>query len=113
MEGTTYRILQVKDSSTSLPSSSMEIFKNDVEMSKLCAENSHAWKLRKQMVLSLKELDEYVEDDPPVIDFENYLNWCHGKSKNKAIIGLTLSKTTSCGFMTPERVTKRHRRIYA
>lgn len=62
-------------------------------MSKLSDDNFHVWKSRIQLVLSFKELDEYIEDDPPEPESDNYRKWRRGDNKAKAVIGLTLSDT--------------------
>lgn len=53
--------------------------------------NFLAWKQKIQLVLSLRELDDYTQDDPPVEDAEVYREWCKCDRKEMAIIGLSLS----------------------
>lgn len=49
-------------------------------MYKLCAGNFHAWKSRIKLVLLIKELDEYIEYNPPGIESEGYHKWVTGET---------------------------------
>ena len=52
--------------------------------------NYHAWKIRIQHVLTLKNLKKYITDDPPS-DSTELATWASQDEKAQAIIGLTLS----------------------
>ena len=41
--------------------------------------------------MSLKELDDYIEEDPPASDSEHHKSCRRADNKAKAVIGLTLS----------------------
>ena len=73
----------------------MDFDKDGMKITKLSDDNYHTWKSRIQLILSLKELDEYIEDDPPSDDSdkESLRKWRRCDSKAKAVIGLTLSDT--------------------
>ena len=43
----------------------MDSEKSAYSVEKLRDDNYHVWKHRVELVLGLKELDEYIEDDPP------------------------------------------------
>ena len=71
----------------------MDFDKDVIKMAKLCDDNFHVWKARIKLVLSLKELDSFIEEDPPASDSDDYQSWCRADNKAKAVIGLTLSDT--------------------
>ena len=52
--------------------------------------NFHAWKQKIVLILSLKDLDEFIEDDPPTEKSE-LCKWTKSDRKARAIIGLSLS----------------------
>ena len=66
-----------------------------IRIDKLREDNFHTWKTRIHLVFSLKELDNYLTDDPPARECDNYpatyAEWRKGDLKAKALIGLTLS----------------------
>ena len=62
-----------------------------IRIDKLRDDNFHTWKTRIQLVLSLKEVDGYISDDPPDRESDSYSEWNKGDLKAKALIGLTLS----------------------
>ena len=64
-----------------------------IRIEKLREDNFHTWKTRIQLVLSLKEVDNFVTDDPPKNESDStaYSEWRKNDLKAKAIIGLTLS----------------------
>ena len=66
-----------------------------IRIDKLREDNFHTWKTRIQLVMSLKEVDNYITDDPPARESDNYpatyAEWRKGDLKAKALIGLTLS----------------------
>ena len=64
-----------------------------IRIDKLREDNFHTWKTRIQLVLSLKEVDSYISDDPPDRESDSYSEWRKGDLKAKALIGLTLSDT--------------------
>lgn len=68
----------------------MDLFKEDMNMSELCANKAHDWKSRIHMVLSLKEIDEYIEDDPLAYNSEEYRKWSCSNNKAKATIKLAI-----------------------
>ncbi len=47
-----------------------------IKLEKLNNTNFHAWKQKIQLVLSLRELDDFIDDDPPAMDADNYREWC-------------------------------------
>ena len=58
---------------------------------KLRDDNFHIWKARIQLILSFKEVDTHLVDDPPDRTAEAFPAWHKADVKAKAIIGLTLS----------------------
>ena len=60
------------------------------KIDKLNDSSYHAWKQKVEHLLVLKDLWEYVEDDPPPGDVHNP-TWTKSDRKCRAIIGLTLS----------------------
>ncbi len=62
-----------------------------LKVDKLDATNYFSWKQNIQLVLSLRELDEFIEQEPPAEDARNYLDWKKSDRKAKAVIGLSLS----------------------
>eukprot|EP00171_Calliarthron_tuberculosum_P004339 IDg4339t1 len=62
-----------------------------LKIDKLNNDNFHIWKSRVQLVLSLRELDDYLTSDSPGTDSNDSLKWSKGDRKAKAIIGLTIS----------------------
>lgn len=71
----------------------MDSSKDYFKIAKLSDDNYHVCKSCIQLVLSLKELDEYLEDDLRAEDSDAYRTWRRGDNKAKAVIGLTLSGT--------------------
>ncbi len=59
---------------------------------KLSDSNFHTWKQRIMFVLAIKELDDYVEDDPPPRDDPNYNKWISSDRKAQAFVGLSLGE---------------------
>ncbi len=62
-----------------------------IKLKKLNNTNFHAWKQKIQLVLSLRELDNFINDDPSAMDADNYREWCKNDRKAAALIGLSLS----------------------
>ena len=66
-----------------------------VQVPKLSETNFHTWKQRVQYLLAMKDLDDYIYDDPPTAaddpDGSKSSKWARGDRKAKAVIGLTLS----------------------
>ena len=68
-------------------------------MEKLSDSNYHVWKEHIESVLCLKDLDIYIEEDPPVVEGapdvvqarSELAIWRRGDRKAKAIIRLALS----------------------
>lgn len=46
----------------------MDVEEESIEIARLCYTNFHVWESRIQLVLSLRELDDCIEDDPPAMD---------------------------------------------
>ena len=73
----------------------MDLNKSTVNIEKLSDNNFHIWKKRIQFVLSYRELDDYIDEDPPERDTEDYpalyTAWKKKDKKTQAIIGLNLS----------------------
>ena len=57
---------------------------------KLCDSNFHAWKQKIVLILALKDLDDFIENDPPTEEKELSM-WMKNDRKARAIIGLSLS----------------------
>lgn len=62
-----------------------------LRVDKLQRENFHSWKTQIQLLLSLRELDDYIDDDPPGRNSEDWKELNKGDRKEKAIIGISLS----------------------
>ncbi len=62
-----------------------------IKLEKVNNTNFHAWKQEMQFVLSLRQLYDFVNDDPPTMDADNYPEWCKNDRKAVARIGLSLS----------------------
>lgn len=62
-------------------------------LDKLRDDNFHIWKARIQLVLSLKDVESHLTDDPPDETSGTYVAWQKADAKARAIIGLTLSDT--------------------
>ena len=58
---------------------------------KLTHKNYHVWKQRIIHLLALRDLDEYIDEDPPSDDSTSITVWRKKDRKAQAIIGLTLS----------------------
>ena len=65
---------------------------SSLQVPKLSESNFHSWKQRIMFVLAIKELDEYIEDDPPARDDPDYKKWIRNDRKAQAFIGLTLGE---------------------
>lgn len=66
----------------------MDSDSTSTRIEKLNTSKHHAWKIRVQHVLALKDLEEYLVDDPPSQD---RTTWGKKDKKAHAIIGITLS----------------------
>ncbi len=67
---------------------------SSTKIDKLNHSNYHFWKIRVQHILTLKDLDDFLEEDPLVQTYSNtaeFLQWKKKDRKAQAIIGLTLS----------------------
>ncbi len=64
---------------------------SSIKVDKFINSNFHALKQKIQLVLSLRELDDYIQDDPPIDDAEVYRDWCKYDRKAMAVIGISLS----------------------
>lgn len=69
----------------------MDFKSSGMKVDKLRDDNFHTWKHRFLLILSLKELYEYLNELNPAPDSIEYLKWCLGDRKAKALISLTLS----------------------
>ena len=69
----------------------MDIGKGGITIDKLRDDNFHTWKQRIRFVLSIRDLDDYLEDDPPKSTDPEYRTWRSGDKKARALIGLSLS----------------------
>lgn len=69
----------------------MDFGKDELKISKLNDDNFHVWKSRILLVLALKELDQFIVDNPPPASSDGYQKWQKSDNKAKAIIGLNLS----------------------
>ena len=93
----------------------MESDSTTTRIEKLNDTNYHAWKIRVQHVLALKDLEEFITDDPPA---ENQAAWTKKDKKAQAIIGLTLSdellenvrevETAKLMWLTIKNIFERH-----
>ncbi|CDF39891.1 unnamed protein product [Chondrus crispus] len=63
-----------------------------VRIEKLTASNFYIWKQKIQLLLALRDVDQYVLDDiPENATSDDRRKWIRGDAKAKAVIGLTLS----------------------
>ena len=69
----------------------MDVGGSSLKIDKLSSTNFHAWKQKIQLVLSLRELDDHIDEDPPERTDASYTAWMKADRKAKAIIGLSLS----------------------
>ena len=72
----------------------MESDSASTEIEKSNNSNYHFWKMRVQHVLTLKDLENFLEEDPPVENgpMPNEISqWKKKDKKAQAIIGVTLS----------------------
>ena len=61
------------------------------KIDQLDTSNYHYWKMQIQHVLALKDLENFLEDDPPTPTPTEIALWKKNDKKAQAIIGLTLS----------------------
>lgn len=66
----------------------MDSDSSSTKIDKLKADNYHAWKQKIKHLLALKDLSEFLEDDPPVGDL--LAAWKKKDMKAQAVVGLTL-----------------------
>lgn len=69
----------------------MDSDSNTFKLCKLHADNSHSWKYRFELVLSIKDLTDYMHDDATSPESPKYNAWSKGDAKSLATIGLTLT----------------------
>ncbi len=62
-----------------------------LKVDKLDTTNYFSWKEKIQLVLSLRELDDFIEQEPPAVAADDYRDCKKSDRKAKAIIGLSLS----------------------
>ena len=68
----------------------MEESSSNVRIEKLNDSNFHAWKRKIQLVLALRDLDDYIQSDRPT-ENDAKQKWDRGDRKAQAVIGLALS----------------------
>lgn len=71
----------------------MESERSGISIEKLRDDNFHTWKKRIRFVLSIRELDEFVDEDPPNESSPEYKSWLKRDKKAQAVIGLSLTDT--------------------
>ena len=69
----------------------MEDLGGSTNIKKLTDSSYHAWKQKFVLLLTLKDLDTYIEDSLPSESDETYIQWVLGDKKAQVIIGLSLS----------------------
>eukprot|EP00171_Calliarthron_tuberculosum_P000924 IDg924t1 len=69
----------------------MESENNTFKIPKLRNDNFHSWKYRVELVLSIRDIIQYIQDDPPLPDSDEYRTWAKGDVKARATIGITLN----------------------
>ena len=62
-----------------------------ITIEKLRDDNFHTWKQRIRFVLSIRDLDDILDQEPPVINSDDYAAWKSNDKKTRALIGLSLS----------------------
>jgi hypothetical protein len=62
-----------------------------LKVEKLNETSFHAWKHKIQLLLALKDLNEYIEEDAPERDASEFATWRRRDKKEMACIGLPLS----------------------
>jgi len=67
-----------------------EMGSSATRIEKLTDSNFHAWKQKIVLILALKDLDEFIEEDPPT-DEKELAVWMKSDRKARAVIGLSLS----------------------
>lgn len=70
----------------------MEAKNSSVQIPKLSDTNFHTWRQRVKFVLAIKELEEYLVNDPPERTDAAYQTWLRNDRKAQAFIGLTLDE---------------------
>ncbi len=90
---------------------------SSTKIEKLNPSNYHFWKIRIQHILTLKDLEHFLDEDPPTSGTE-LLSWRKKDKKAQAIIGLTLSdellenvrevETTKAMWTAIKNVFERH-----
>lgn len=75
-----------------------DVGKDNVKLAKMCDVNYPVRRTPIQIVLSLKDLDEYIEEDTPATNSNNYRKWRRGDSKAKAVIIMKNLILISCKF---------------
>ena len=68
----------------------MDESSGSVRIEKLNDTNFHAWKRKIQLLLAIRDLEDYIHDDRP-IDEASQKKWDRGDRKAQAAIGLSLS----------------------
>lgn len=69
----------------------MESVGNGLRVEKLTESNFHTWKLKIQLLLSYRELEQFIEQhDPHPPDSDLWKEWRKKDRKTMAIIGLSL-----------------------
>ncbi len=99
----------------------MESERSSTKIGKLNNSNYHFWKIRIVHILTLKDLENFLDDEVPSPDTsrpEEIAKWKKGDKKAQAIIGLTLSddllenvwevETTKAMWSAIKNVFERH-----
>lgn len=66
----------------------MENGKGLVNIDKLTDSKFYVWKQRTQFVLAVHDLDEYIENEGPLQDTDNYNVWVRASGSCRAIFSL-------------------------
>ncbi len=61
-----------------------------IKLEKLNNTQFHAWKQKMHLVLSLQELEDFINVDLPTMDADNYRERCKNDRKAAAFIGVSL-----------------------
>lgn len=61
-----------------------------LKIDKLKDDKFHIWKNRVQLIMSFRELDDYLTAEPPCAESSEYTTWSKSDRKSKSKIGLTI-----------------------
>ena len=68
---------------------SMSFGSGGMNIERLREDNYHVWKHRVELALGLKDLDDYIEGEPP-LDFDEYKTWQKGDKKARGVIAMAI-----------------------